>query len=62
VTEFAPAVVTAIGVPLTFSIATGIGFGFISYAAVKLMSGRRREVGPAVLAIALLFIVKFMIT
>ncbi|MEJ2336572.1 MAG: NCS2 family permease [Gemmatimonadales bacterium] len=49
VTEFAPAVVTAIGVPLTFSIATGIG-------------GRRREVGPAVLAIALLFIVKFMIT
>ncbi len=62
VTEYAPAVITAIGVPLTFSIATGIGFGFISYAAIKLLSGRRREVGPAVLVIALLFIVKFAIT
>jgi len=62
VTEYAPAVITAIGMPLTFSIATGIGFGFISYAAIKLLSGRWREIGPAVLVIAVLFIVKFMIT
>ncbi len=62
VTEYAPAVITAIGMPLTFSIATGIGFGFISYAAIKLLSGRWREIGPAVLVIAALFIVKFMIT
>jgi AGZA family xanthine/uracil permease-like MFS transporter len=62
VTEYAPAVITAIGMPLTFSIATGIGFGFISYAAIKLLSGRWREIGPAVLVIALLFIVKFAIT
>lgn len=62
VTEYAPAVITAIGMPLTFSIATGIGFGFISYAAIKLLSGRWREIGPAVLVIALLFIVKFVIT
>lgn len=62
VTEYAPAVITAIGMPLTFSIATGIGFGFISYAAIKLLSGRWREIGPAVLAIALLFVVKFAIT
>ena len=61
VTEYAPAVITAIGMPLTFSIATGIGFGFISYVAVKLLSGRWREVGPAVLVIALLFVVKFAI-
>jgi len=62
VTEYAPAVITAIGMPLTFSIAAGIGFGFISYAAIKLLSGRWREIGPAVLVIALLFIVKFAIT
>ncbi len=62
VTEYAPAVITAIGMPLTFSIAAGIGFGFISYVAIKLLSGRWREIGPAVLVIALLFIVKFAIT
>ncbi len=40
VTEAAPAVVTAMSMPLTFSIAHGIGLGFITYAAVKLLSGR----------------------
>ena len=30
ITDVAPAVITAIAMPLTFSIATGIGFGFIS--------------------------------
>jgi AGZA family xanthine/uracil permease-like MFS transporter len=59
VTEYAPAVVTAIVMPLTFSIATGIGFGFISYTLIKLLSGRPREIGPAVLVISLLFVVKF---
>jgi len=36
VTEVAPAVITAVSMPLTFFIATGIGLGFISYAAIKL--------------------------
>ncbi len=61
-TEYAPAVVTAIGMPLTFSIATGIGLGFISYVAVKLFSGRYREIRPAVLVIALLFAVRFAVS
>ncbi len=59
VTESAPAVVTAIAMPLTFSIANGMGIGFITYAAVKVMSGRHGECPPAVYAIALLFVVKF---
>ncbi len=59
VTEYAPAVITAIVMPLTFSIATGIGFGFISYTLIKLLSGRPSEIGPAVLVISLLFVVKF---
>ena len=59
VTESAPAVVTAIAMPLTFSIANGMGIGFITYAAVKVMSGKGGECPPAVFAIALLFVLKF---
>jgi AGZA family xanthine/uracil permease-like MFS transporter len=59
VTEYAPAVIAAITMPLTYSIATGIGLGFITYAACKLLSGRIREASPAVIALALLFAVKF---
>jgi len=59
VTEAAPAVVTAITMPLTFSIATGMGIGFISYAAIKILSGKGAECPPAVYAIAALFLVKF---
>jgi AGZA family xanthine/uracil permease-like MFS transporter len=59
VTEFAPAVVTAIAMPLTFSIAHGLGLGFITYAAVKILSGRPADCPLAVYAIAVLFLVKF---
>lgn len=59
-TEVAPAVVTALGMPLTFSIANGIALGFITYAGVKLLTGRSRETGPAVLLLAALFLVKFL--
>ncbi len=61
VTEVVPAVITAISMPLTFSIATGIGLGFISYAAIKLLAGRGKEVPVAVYAIAVAFIVKFAV-
>ena len=58
-TEFVPAIVTVIAMPLTFSIAHGIAFGFISYAAIKLLAGRARDVNVAVAALAILFVVKF---
>ena len=58
-TEAAPAVVTAIAMPFTYSIAHGIAFGFITYAAIKLLSGRVRELSPMVGVIAVLFIFKF---
>jgi AGZA family xanthine/uracil permease-like MFS transporter len=58
-TEYAPAVVTALAMPLTFSIANGIALGFISYAAVKLLSGRFAEAGPAMTVLAALFVVKY---
>jgi AGZA family xanthine/uracil permease-like MFS transporter len=59
ITEYAPAVVTAITMPLTFSIATGIGLGFITYALCKILSGRFAEAKPAVIVLAAMFAVKF---
>ena len=60
-TEYAPAVITAIAMPLTYSIATGIAFGFIAYAAVKLLAGRWGQVSPALAILALLFLVRFAV-
>ncbi|HZS65171.1 MAG TPA: NCS2 family permease [Xanthobacteraceae bacterium] len=61
VTEYAPAVVAAVTMPLTYSIATGIGLGFITYALVKIIAGRLRDASPAVLALAILFAIKFAV-
>jgi adenine/guanine/hypoxanthine permease len=58
-TEYAPAVVTALGMPLTYSIATGIGLGLIAYIAVKLLSGRLSQLSPAVLLIGAVFVLHF---
>ncbi len=59
ITESAPAVVTALAMPLSFSIANGIGIGFITYAAIKLISGNGRQCPIAVYVIALIFGAKF---
>ncbi len=59
-TESIPAAVTALTMPFTFSIAEGIAFGFITYAALKLATGRAREVAPVVWVIAALFTFKIV--
>jgi AGZA family xanthine/uracil permease-like MFS transporter len=61
ITESAPAVVAAVAMPLTYSIATGIGLGFITYALAKLIAGKFADAKPAVLVLALIFAVKFWI-
>jgi AGZA family xanthine/uracil permease-like MFS transporter len=61
ITEYAPAVVTAITMPLTYSIATGIGLGFITYALCKIISGKARDASPAVMVLAVLFAIKFAV-
>ena len=58
-TEAAPAVICAVAMPLTFSIAHGIAFGFVAYAGVKLLAGRPREVSLGVWVIAAVFVAKF---
>ena len=59
VTEAAPALVCALAMPFTYSIANGIALGFVSYAAIKALSGRAREVPITVWVIALVFAAKF---
>lgn len=54
-----PVTVIVVTMPLTFSIADGIAFGFISYAAVRIFSGRFNEISPAVWLLAALFVAKF---
>jgi adenine/guanine/hypoxanthine permease len=57
-TESVPAAVTALTMPFTFSIAQGVAFGFITYAALKLLTGRMTEVKATVWVIALVFLFK----
>jgi AGZA family xanthine/uracil permease-like MFS transporter len=61
ITEAAPAVITAIAMPFTFSIADGIAFGFISYAGIKVAAGRYADVHPAVAVLAVLFVIKYVV-
>ncbi|BEP60612.1 NCS2 family permease [Variovorax sp. V213] len=58
-TEVIPAVVTALAMPFTYSIANGLAFGFITYAVLKLFTGRAREVHAMVWVIAAIFLFKF---
>lgn len=60
VTEFAPGIITAIMMPLTFSIAEGIAFGFVSYTIIKLLSGKYRELNFPIVILSLAFILKFV--
>jgi len=59
-TESAPAVITALAMPLSFSIADGIGFGFVAYAAIKICSGQATKCPAAVYVIAVIFALKFI--
>ncbi len=58
ITVSAPVVVTALAMPFTYSIATGIAFGFISWTAIKVLSGRWRELNPALVILSVLFVIK----
>jgi AGZA family xanthine/uracil permease-like MFS transporter len=58
-TESVPAAITALVIPFTYSIAEGIAFGFITYAVLKLSTGRARDVKPIVWVIAAVFVFRF---
>src|SRR5262249_2585792 len=58
-TEALPAFLAIVLMPLTFSITDGIAFGFISYAILKIVTGRIREAHWLLYFFALLFILRY---
>lgn len=58
-TEAIPALLTLGAIPFTFSISNGIAVGSISFVFLKLVSGRHREIHPAMYLIALLSVLAF---
>ena len=54
-----PAFLTIISMPLTFNIATGFGFGFISYVILKIAAGKLREISWLMVVIAICFAINF---
>ncbi len=58
-TEAVPAVLTALMMPFTYSIANGVAFGFITYSGLKLFTGRMREVPVIVWIISAVFLFRF---
>ncbi len=59
VTEAAPAFMTIVFMPFTYSIADGIAMGFISYAIIKLVCKRSKDVPPMVWIVAVCWLAKF---
>jgi AGZA family xanthine/uracil permease-like MFS transporter len=55
-----PGFLTMLAIPLTFSIANGLAFGFIAFTVLKVARGKFREVNWLVYALTLLFIARFM--
>jgi len=58
--EAVPAFITMLATPLTFSIATGLSLGLISYTVVKIAAGKLREVNVLVWILTLLFILRYV--
>jgi AGZA family xanthine/uracil permease-like MFS transporter len=61
ITDAVPAFLTMVMMPLTYSIATGIGIGLISYVLIKLCTGKIKDLHILTIIIAALFVIKFII-
>lgn len=59
--EAAPAFLTFIMMPLTYSIATGLAFGFLSYVSIKIAIGKAKECDPFLLVAALFSAVSLIV-
>ncbi len=59
--EGLPAFLIVAGVPLTYSISNGIGFGFIAYVVVAAVTGQLKKVKPLMWVAALAFLVYFLV-
>ena len=60
-TEAVPAFFTIALMPFSFSIANGVAAGLIFYPLMKVVTGRHKEVHPIIYALAVLFIIRFVL-
>jgi len=60
-TDAFPAFLTIVMMPLTFSIAQGLAFGFMSFTIIKLVTGRYKENNAVLYTLTVLFIIHFII-
>lgn len=58
--EAVPAFITMLATPLTFSIATGLSLGLISYTIVKIAAGKIREISPLIWILTALFLLRYL--
>jgi len=58
-TEGFPAFLTLLATPLTFSIATGLSLGLLSFTLLKVGSGRYREISPLIWVLSILFLCRY---
>lgn len=58
--EYIPAIITFTMIPFTFSIASGLGLGIISYVLLKLLSGKTKDLNLILIVLALVFVVFFL--
>ena len=56
-----PAFLTIVIMPFTYSIANGIGVGFIAYVFMAVVGGKARRVHPLLYIVAILFVVYFVV-
>ena len=59
--EGLPAFLIVAGVPMTYSISNGIGFGFIAYVIVAAVTGQIKKVKPLMWVAAVAFLVYFLV-
>ena len=61
IAESAPAILAMIAMPLTYSISNGIALAFVSYALIKLFTGKFSTTSPAIFIIAILSVISFAV-
>jgi len=59
--EYAPAVIAMVAMPVTYSISHGIALGFISYALIKIFTGKAKGVSTAIWLVAILGLISFWV-
>jgi AGZA family xanthine/uracil permease-like MFS transporter len=59
-TEAFPAFITLVATPLTFSIATGLSLGLLSFTFIKIGTGKMRQISPLIWVLSALFLLRFV--